>query len=166
MRRGRGAPRGAHPARRRGIVWGAPPGPGRSAAVSMATQPVAADFGSPARRGENAAGRGREGRGRRGGGGAGRRDANARTDAPGREEERDSGRGAAGRALTAGIVPAFLNLIYHIITPRRKKTSISRRHGSVSMENRGILVQNRSGVKKTTKPKRSKPGLRGAEMRL
>ena len=42
----------------------------------------------------------------------------------------------------------FLDLIYHIITPRKKKTSISRRNGDVSMENLGILVHNRSGVKK------------------
>lgn len=52
------------------------------------------------------------------------------------------------RPMNAGIVPSFLNLIYHIITPRKKKTSISRRNGDVSMENLGILVHNRSGVKK------------------
>ena len=50
--------------------------------------------------------------------------------------------------MNAGIVPSFLNLIYHIITPRKKKTSISRRNGDVSMENLGILVHNRSSVKK------------------
>ncbi|KAE8604284.1 hypothetical protein XENTR_v10014656 [Xenopus tropicalis] len=49
--------------------------------------------------------------------------------------------------MNAGIVHAFLNLIYHIITPRKKKTSISLRNGDVSMENLGILVHNRSGVK-------------------
>ncbi|VCX39791.1 unnamed protein product [Gulo gulo] len=30
----------------------------------------------------------------------------------------------------------------------KKKTSISRRNGDVSMENLGILVHNRSGIKK------------------
>lgn len=63
------------------------------------------------------------------------------------------------RPMNAGIVPSFLNLIYHIITPRKKKTSISRRNGDVSMENLGILVHNRSGVKK--KSKRSKAELPG-----
>lgn len=52
------------------------------------------------------------------------------------------------RPMNAGIVSSFLDLIYHIITPRKKKTSISRRNGDVSMENLGILVHNRSGVKK------------------
>ncbi|KAG9494251.1 hypothetical protein GDO78_001876 [Eleutherodactylus coqui] len=49
--------------------------------------------------------------------------------------------------MNAGIVHVFLNLIYHIITPRKKKTSISLRNGDVSMENLGILGHNRSGVK-------------------
>lgn len=51
------------------------------------------------------------------------------------------------RPVNAGIVSSFLDLIYHIITPRKKKTSISRRNGDVSMENLGIFVHNRSGVK-------------------
>lgn len=71
-----------------------------------------------------------------------------------REYEREGGREGENqekphpKAVNAGIVPSFLNLIYHIITPRKKKTSISRRNGDVSMENLGILVHNRSGVKK------------------
>lgn len=72
-----------------------------------------------------------------------------------REQEREGG----GRPMNAGIVPSFLNLIYHIITPRKKKTSISRRSGDVSMENLGILVHNRSGVKKSKRSKAELPGV-------
>lgn len=75
-----------------------------------------------------------------------------------REYEREGGRGKAKRTpprpMNAGIVPSFLNLIYHIITPRKKKTSISRRNGDVSMENLRILVHNRSGVKKNQRDQR------------
>lgn len=63
------------------------------------------------------------------------------------------------RPMNAGIVSSFLDLIYHIITPRKKKTSISRRNGDVSMENLGILVHNRSGVKKSKRSKAELPGV-------
>lgn len=80
-----------------------------------------------------------------------------------REREGEGPEKPHPRPMNAGIVPSFLNLIYHIITPRKKKTSISRRNGDVSMGNLGILVHNRSGVKKS---KRSKAELPGVEMRL
>ena len=74
----------------------------------------------------------------------------------GRGREREGGEKPHPRPMNAGIVPSFLNLIYHIITPRKKKTSISRRNGDVSMENLGILVHNRSGVKQKKKQKKPK----------
>lgn len=75
-----------------------------------------------------------------------------------REREEKMWERRRGRPMNTGIVPSFLNLIYHIITPRKKNTSIFWRNGDVSMENLGILVHNRSGVKK---PKRSKTELPG-----
>lgn len=50
--------------------------------------------------------------------------------------------------MNASIVPGFEILIHHIITPARKKTSISPRKGRVSMENQRIFAHNRSGVKR------------------
>lgn len=38
-------------------------------------------------------------------------------------------------SMNASIVPGFEILIHHIITPAKKKTSISPRKGHVSMEN-------------------------------
>lgn len=64
-----------------------------------------------------------------------------------------------GRPMNTGIVPSVLNLIYHIITPRTKKTSIFWRNGDVSMENLGILVHNRSGIKKAKRSKAELPGV-------
>ena len=83
----------------------------------------------------------------------------------GREENTREGKGGkAKRNPTPGqwmlaLSLLFLDLIYHIITPRKKKTSISRRNGDVSMENLGILVHNRSGVKKSKRSKAELPGV-------
>lgn len=77
-----------------------------------------------------------------------------------REYEREGGvrlRETHPRPMNTGIVASFLNLIYHIITPRKKKTSISRGNRDVSMEKLGILVHNRSGVKKSKRSKAALP---------
>lgn len=74
-------------------------------------------------------------------------------------EERTCERGRE-RPMNTGIVPSVLNLIYHIMTPRTKKTSIFWRNVDVSMENLGILVHNRSGIKKSKEIKgRELPGV-------
>lgn len=52
------------------------------------------------------------------------------------------------RFMNVGIVFFFLNLIYYIIIFRKKKILIFWRNGDVFMENLGILVYNRFGVKK------------------
>lgn len=59
--------------------------------------------------------------------------------------------------MNTGIVQAFLNLIHHIITPTKKKTSISQKERRCFYGKPRNLLHNRSGEKS----KRSKRALLG-----
>lgn len=160
------------------IVWGLEMWPPQlHSTVSMATQPTAAAakvegtwkglrrittlFQFPRTRRENEA-EGKE-EGMKGGGREREQEPNRNEyewrNERGREKEERMWERGRGRPMNTGIVPSVLNLIYHIITPRKKNTSIFWRNGDVSMENLGILVHNRSGVKKAKRSKTELPGV-------